>query len=107
MRPEEYRQIMKKLETHFEEFKIMSHGSEMFADEDKTSIENQVAGAQAHYDKLVVELPTYCECFSNCTLESFFLLLKYHILRKLNIYLSLKIYYLKNRSRLYSFNSKS
>ncbi|XP_015227441.1 PREDICTED: desmoplakin-like [Cyprinodon variegatus] len=59
MRPEEYRQIMKKLETHFEEFKIMSHGSEMFADEDKRSIENQVAGAQAHYDKLVVELPTY------------------------------------------------
>uniref|UniRef100_A0A3Q2D803 Desmoplakin b n=1 Tax=Cyprinodon variegatus TaxID=28743 RepID=A0A3Q2D803_CYPVA len=61
MRPEEYRQIMKKLETHFEEFKIMSHGSEMFADEDKRSIENQVAGAQAHYDKLVVELPTYCD----------------------------------------------
>ncbi|MEQ2313930.1 hypothetical protein AMECASPLE_006947, partial [Ameca splendens] len=59
MRPEEYRQIMKKLETHFEEFKISSSGSEMFGDEDKRSIENQVTGAQAHYNKLVVELPTY------------------------------------------------
>ncbi|MEQ2268669.1 hypothetical protein XENORESO_009929 [Xenotaenia resolanae] len=58
MRPEEYRQIMKKLETHFEEFKISSSGSEMFGDEDKRSIENQVTGAQAHYDKLVMELPT-------------------------------------------------
>ncbi|MEQ2208984.1 hypothetical protein XENOCAPTIV_021749 [Xenoophorus captivus] len=59
MRPEEYRRIMKKLETHFEEFKISSSGSEMFSDEDKRSIENQVTGAQAHYDKLVVKLPTY------------------------------------------------
>ncbi|XP_032428163.1 desmoplakin-B [Xiphophorus hellerii] len=59
MRPEEYRQIMKKLETFYEEFKISSHGSEMFVDEDKKTIENQVTVAQAHYDKLVVELPTY------------------------------------------------
>ncbi|KAK5621710.1 hypothetical protein CRENBAI_020135 [Crenichthys baileyi] len=59
MRPEEYRQIMQKLETHFEEFKIISSSSEMFGDEDKRSIENQVTGAQAHYNKLVVELPTY------------------------------------------------
>ncbi|XP_027883191.1 desmoplakin-B [Xiphophorus couchianus] len=59
MRPEEYRQLMKKLETFYEEFKISSHGSEMFVDEDKKTIENQVTVAQAHYDKLVVELPTY------------------------------------------------
>ncbi|KAM4740053.1 desmoplakin-B [Anableps anableps] len=59
MRPEEYRQIMKKLETYYEEFKISSHGSEMFVDDDKRMIENQVTGAQTHYDKLVVELPTY------------------------------------------------
>uniref|UniRef100_A0A3B3Y463 Desmoplakin b n=1 Tax=Poecilia mexicana TaxID=48701 RepID=A0A3B3Y463_9TELE len=59
MRPEEYRQIMKKLETFYEEFKISSHGSEMFVEEDKKSIENQVTVAQAHYDKLVVQLPTY------------------------------------------------
>uniref|UniRef100_A0A3B3V8A4 Desmoplakin n=1 Tax=Poecilia latipinna TaxID=48699 RepID=A0A3B3V8A4_9TELE len=61
MRPEEYRQIMKKLETFYEEFRISSHGSEMFVDEDKKSIEDQVTVAQAHYDKLVVQLPTYSE----------------------------------------------
>uniref|UniRef100_A0A3Q3KR61 Desmoplakin b n=1 Tax=Monopterus albus TaxID=43700 RepID=A0A3Q3KR61_MONAL len=59
MRPEEYRQIIKNLETHYEEFKLASHGSQMFADEDKRSIENQFTGAQAHYEKLVVQLPTY------------------------------------------------
>ncbi|XP_023128064.2 desmoplakin isoform X1 [Amphiprion ocellaris] len=59
MRPEEYRQIIKSLETHYEEFKLSSHGSQMFADEDKRSIENQFTGAQAHYDQLVVQLPTY------------------------------------------------
>uniref|UniRef100_A0A3Q1BGL8 Desmoplakin b n=1 Tax=Amphiprion ocellaris TaxID=80972 RepID=A0A3Q1BGL8_AMPOC len=52
MRPEEYRQIIKSLETHYEEFKLSSHGSQMFADEDKRSIENQFTGAQAHYDQL-------------------------------------------------------
>ncbi|XP_055364407.1 plectin-like isoform X5 [Betta splendens] len=59
MRPEEYRQIIKNMETHYEEFKLASHGSQMFADEDKRSIENQFNGAQAHYDQLVVQLPTY------------------------------------------------
>lgn len=52
---------MKKLQIHFEEFKISSQSSEMFADEDKKMIEDQVNGAQAHYDKLVVEMPTYGE----------------------------------------------
>lgn len=59
MRPEEYRQIIKSLETHYEEFKLASHGSQMFADEDKRSIENQFSGAQSHYDELVIQLPTY------------------------------------------------
>lgn len=70
MRPEEYRQIMMKLETFYEEFKISSHGSEMFVDEDKKTIENQVTVAQAHYDKLVVELPTYSEYLKNCVVKS-------------------------------------
>ncbi|XP_078141848.1 desmoplakin-B isoform X2 [Centroberyx gerrardi] len=59
MRPEEYRKIIKSLETHYEEFKLSSHGSQMFVDEDKRSIENQYTGAQAHYDQLVVQLPAY------------------------------------------------
>lgn len=59
MRPEEYRQIIKNLEARYEEFKLSSQGSQMFADEDKRSIENQFTGAQTHYDQLVVQLPTY------------------------------------------------
>uniref|UniRef100_A0AAQ6IHT3 Desmoplakin b n=1 Tax=Anabas testudineus TaxID=64144 RepID=A0AAQ6IHT3_ANATE len=59
MRPEEYRQILKNLETHYEEFKLSSHDSQMFADEDKRSIETQFNGAQAYYDQLVIQLPTY------------------------------------------------
>ncbi len=61
MRPEEYRQIIKNLETHFEEFKVSSRGSQIFAEEDKRSIENQFTGAQAHYEQLVVQLPTYSQ----------------------------------------------
>lgn len=67
MRPEEYRQIIKNLETHFEEFKVSSHGSQMFADEDKRTIENQFTGAQAHYDQLVVQLPTYSQYYRKYT----------------------------------------
>ncbi|KAM8746432.1 desmoplakin-B isoform 2-T2 [Acanthopagrus schlegelii] len=59
MRPEEYRQIIKSLETHFEEFKVSCSGSQMFAEEDKRSMENQFNGAQNHYEQLVVQLPTY------------------------------------------------
>ncbi|XP_056893780.1 desmoplakin-A isoform X3 [Takifugu flavidus] len=59
MRPEEYRHIIKSLQSHFEEFKLSSQGSQMFADEDKKSMENQVNGAQNYYDQLVVQLPVY------------------------------------------------
>lgn len=59
MRPEEYRQILKSLETHFEEFKVSSQGSLMFADEDKKSMEQEVNGAQTYYNQLVVQLPVY------------------------------------------------
>uniref|UniRef100_A0A673W1Y7 Desmoplakin n=1 Tax=Salmo trutta TaxID=8032 RepID=A0A673W1Y7_SALTR len=57
MRPEEYRSILKSLETHYSEFTHCCHGSEMFKDEDKRSIESQYTGAQAHYDHLLVQLP--------------------------------------------------
>lgn len=61
MRPEEYRQIIKSLQSHFEEFKLSCQGSQMFADEDKKSVENQVNGAQNYYDRLVVQLPVYSQ----------------------------------------------
>ncbi|XP_062251125.1 desmoplakin-B isoform X2 [Platichthys flesus] len=59
MRPEEYRQMIKSLETNYEEFKRSCNGSQMFAEEDKKEIENQFSGAQRRYDQLVVQLPTY------------------------------------------------
>uniref|UniRef100_A0AAY4E5I9 Desmoplakin a n=1 Tax=Denticeps clupeoides TaxID=299321 RepID=A0AAY4E5I9_9TELE len=59
MRPEEYRSIVKSLETHYQEFLRSSHGSEMFGDEDKRKMESQYVGAQTHYDQLVVQLPAY------------------------------------------------
>ncbi|XP_075901736.1 desmoplakin-B isoform X2 [Nelusetta ayraudi] len=59
MRPEEYRKIIKNLETHFAEFQVSCNGSQMFADEDKRAIENEYNGAAAHYDQMVVQLPIY------------------------------------------------
>uniref|UniRef100_A0A8C7SWR4 Desmoplakin b n=1 Tax=Oncorhynchus mykiss TaxID=8022 RepID=A0A8C7SWR4_ONCMY len=59
MRPEEYRSILKSLEAHYSEFTHCCHGSEMFKDEDKRSIESQYTGAHAHYDRLLVQLPVY------------------------------------------------
>ncbi|KAI4899136.1 hypothetical protein NFI96_013228 [Prochilodus magdalenae] len=59
MRPEEYRSIVKSLETHYQEFQRTSLGSEIFGEEDKRTIETQYTGAQQHYDQLVVQLPAY------------------------------------------------
>lgn len=64
MRPEEYRQIIKNMEIHFEEFKTSSQGSQMFVEEDKRTMESQFTGAQAHYDQLVVQLPTYSQYYN-------------------------------------------
>ncbi|XP_051989669.1 desmoplakin-like isoform X2 [Xyrauchen texanus] len=61
MRPEEYRNIIKSLELHYQEFMRNSHGSEMFRDEDKRKMEQQYSGAQAYYDQMVIQLPTYRE----------------------------------------------
>ncbi|XP_056326684.1 desmoplakin-A isoform X1 [Danio aesculapii] len=61
MRPEEYRQTIKNLEIHYQEFLRNSIGSEMFGDEDKRKMELQYSGAQSHYDRLVIQLPNYRE----------------------------------------------
>uniref|UniRef100_A0A9J7YEJ7 Desmoplakin a n=1 Tax=Cyprinus carpio carpio TaxID=630221 RepID=A0A9J7YEJ7_CYPCA len=61
MRPEEYRNIIKNLELHYQEFMRNSLGSEMLSDEDKRKMEMQYAGAQSHYDHLVIQLPSYRE----------------------------------------------
>uniref|UniRef100_A0A672L9J7 Desmoplakin n=1 Tax=Sinocyclocheilus grahami TaxID=75366 RepID=A0A672L9J7_SINGR len=59
MRPEEYRNIIKNLELHYQEFMRNCLGSEMFSDEEKRKMEMQYAGAQSHYDRLVIQLPNY------------------------------------------------
>ncbi|TRY88990.1 hypothetical protein DNTS_032291 [Danionella cerebrum] len=59
MGAEESRSIIDSLQIHFKEFSKLSQGSELFGAEDQRSIETQISGAQQHFDKLVVDLPTY------------------------------------------------
>uniref|UniRef100_A0AAQ5Z394 Desmoplakin a n=1 Tax=Amphiprion ocellaris TaxID=80972 RepID=A0AAQ5Z394_AMPOC len=62
MRPEEYRSVIKRLETHYQEFLRTSQGSEMFGEEDKKVIQGHFDKAQTHYDTLIVQLPAYSKC---------------------------------------------
>uniref|UniRef100_A0A669D7V4 Desmoplakin a n=1 Tax=Oreochromis niloticus TaxID=8128 RepID=A0A669D7V4_ORENI len=57
MRPDEYRNVIKGLETHYQEFMRTSQGSEMFGEEEKKLIQGNFDKAQAHYDTLIVQLP--------------------------------------------------
>ncbi|KAL7881132.1 hypothetical protein SRHO_G00033860 [Serrasalmus rhombeus] len=57
MKPEEYRNIIKNLELHYQEFLRLSHGSDMFGVEDKAKIEAEYSGAQSHYEVLLTKLP--------------------------------------------------
>ncbi|XP_059914394.1 desmoplakin-A-like isoform X1 [Gadus macrocephalus] len=59
MRPDEYRTVIKRLETHYQEFLRTSQGSELFGEEEQKNIKGQFAFAQNHYDGLIVQLPTY------------------------------------------------
>ncbi|XP_017277923.1 desmoplakin-like isoform X1 [Kryptolebias marmoratus] len=59
MRPDEYRSIIKRLETHYQEFLRTSQGSEMFGEEERKTIQGQFDKAQQHYDTLIIQLPTY------------------------------------------------
>ncbi|XP_070700467.1 desmoplakin-A isoform X2 [Pempheris klunzingeri] len=61
MRPEEYRSILKRLETHYQEFQRTSQGSDLFGEEDKRTIQGNFDKAQHHYDTLIIQLPAYKE----------------------------------------------
>ncbi|CAL8309211.1 unnamed protein product [Lota lota] len=61
MSSEEYRSLIKCLETHYAEFRVNSHGSQIIEEEDMMSMENQYNGAQTHYEQLVVQLPSYSQ----------------------------------------------
>lgn len=62
MRPDEYRSIIKRLETRYQEFLRTSQGSEMFGEQEKNTIQGHFDKAQSHYDTLIIQLPTYSEC---------------------------------------------
>lgn len=62
MRPEEYRSIIKRLETHYQEFQRTSQGSDLFGEDDKKTIQSCFDTAQNHYDTLIIQLPSYSEC---------------------------------------------
>uniref|UniRef100_UPI0037E9963C desmoplakin-A isoform X2 n=1 Tax=Semicossyphus pulcher TaxID=241346 RepID=UPI0037E9963C len=59
MRPDEYRTLIKTLETHYQEFLRTSQGSELFKEEDKKTIQGHFDNAQTHYDTLIIQLPGY------------------------------------------------
>lgn len=61
MRPEEYRSLIKRLETHYQEFLQTSKGSEMFGEDEKQTIQGHFEKAQDHYETLVIQLPAYSE----------------------------------------------
>lgn len=65
MRPEEYRSLIKRLETHYQEFLQTSKGSEMFGDDEKKTIQGHFEKAQDHYETLVIQLPAYSEFRQN------------------------------------------
>ncbi|XP_037131652.1 desmoplakin-like isoform X2 [Syngnathus acus] len=56
MRPEEYRSIIKRLETHYQEFLRTSQGCDLFREEDKINIQSHFDRAQTHYDTLVIQV---------------------------------------------------
>ncbi|XP_016530463.1 desmoplakin-A isoform X2 [Poecilia formosa] len=61
MRPDEYRELIKNMEIHYQEFMRNSQGSEMFGEEDRKTIQGHFNKAQEHYDTLIVQLPNYRE----------------------------------------------
>uniref|UniRef100_A0A8C9XXG6 Desmoplakin n=1 Tax=Sander lucioperca TaxID=283035 RepID=A0A8C9XXG6_SANLU len=59
MRPDEYRNIIKRLETHYQEFMRTSQGSELFGEEEKKTMQGHFDKAQTYYDTLIIQLPAY------------------------------------------------
>ncbi|KAL6104618.1 dsp [Pungitius sinensis] len=57
MPPDEYRNVIKILETHYQEFLRTSQGSDMFGEEDRKIIQGRFDDAQKNYYDLIVQLP--------------------------------------------------
>lgn len=73
MPPDEYRNVIKILETHYQEFLRTSQGSEMFGEEDRKIIQGRFDDAQKNYYDLIIQLPAHGEW------ESFYLILKFSV----------------------------
>ncbi|XP_027877446.1 desmoplakin-A isoform X1 [Xiphophorus couchianus] len=61
MRPDEYRELIKNMEVHYQEFMRNSQGSEMFGEEDRKTMQGHFNKAQEHYDTLIIQMPNYRE----------------------------------------------
>ncbi|KAM6918613.1 LOW QUALITY PROTEIN: desmoplakin-A-like [Xenentodon cancila] len=61
MHPDQYRSIIKSLETHYQEFLRNSQGSEMFKEDDKNAMKRNFDKAQVYYDALIIQLPSLSE----------------------------------------------
>ncbi|XP_043990295.1 desmoplakin-like isoform X3 [Gambusia affinis] len=61
MRADEYRELIKNMEIHFQEFMRNSQGSEMFGEEDRKTMQGHFNKAQEHYDTMIIQLPNYRE----------------------------------------------
>uniref|UniRef100_A0AAQ4R7E5 Desmoplakin a n=1 Tax=Gasterosteus aculeatus aculeatus TaxID=481459 RepID=A0AAQ4R7E5_GASAC len=61
MPPDEYRNVIKILETHYQEFLRTSQGSEMFGEEDRKIIQGRFDDAQKNYYDLIIQLPAHGE----------------------------------------------
>lgn len=61
MHPDEYQNIIKRLESHYQEFMRSCQGSEMFGEEEKKTMQGNFDKAQKHYTTLVIQLPTHSE----------------------------------------------
>nr|XP_019962518.1 PREDICTED: desmoplakin isoform X1 [Paralichthys olivaceus] len=59
MPPEEYRNMIKRLETHYQEFINTSKSSEMFRDDEKKTIKGYFDQARVYYDNLIIQLPAF------------------------------------------------
>ncbi|KAK2859943.1 hypothetical protein Q7C36_004109 [Tachysurus vachellii] len=56
MKPEEYRNIIKSLEHHYEEFRRLSQQSNMFEEADQRKIAAEYSGAQTYYDTIITQI---------------------------------------------------
>ncbi|KAK3546606.1 hypothetical protein QTP70_030638 [Hemibagrus guttatus] len=56
MKPDEYRSIIKNLESHYEEFRRLSQQSNLFEEADQRKMAADYSSAQTHYDAIITKI---------------------------------------------------